>query len=163
MKVQPLEKRFGVDMKDHIRDIWIAALRSGDYEEGRGQLCRIIGEKRVFCPLGVLCDIAYIRFSISERTLRGNDVLYDGCLAGLPKSIVGWAGLIGQEKLLDELALRFDGSWIYMQHSYIDIVSFIELSIFRKDQTSVGTLEEEFRNTKLNLPYGGLDGGPSEF
>jgi hypothetical protein len=40
-------------MNKEIADRWVAALRSGEYEQGRGQL----REGKSFCCLGVLCDI----------------------------------------------------------------------------------------------------------
>ncbi len=36
---------------------WFAALRSGVYAQGRGQLCKGTREGDVFCCLGVLCDL----------------------------------------------------------------------------------------------------------
>lgn len=41
-------------MKKDIKDKWIAALRSGKYEQGQNNL-RSVDDK--FCCLGVLCDI----------------------------------------------------------------------------------------------------------
>jgi hypothetical protein len=41
-------------MKPEIRDRWTAALRSGEYEQGRRRL-RTNGDR--FCCLGVLCDV----------------------------------------------------------------------------------------------------------
>lgn len=40
-------------MKEHIKDIWVEALRSGKYNQGKGFLKTDNG----FCCLGVLCDI----------------------------------------------------------------------------------------------------------
>lgn len=41
-------------MKKEIADQWVAALRRGEYEQGRGQLKNVYGK---FCALGVLCDV----------------------------------------------------------------------------------------------------------
>jgi hypothetical protein len=40
-------------MKEDIKDIWLQALRSGDYKQGSGALKK--GDS--FCCLGVLCDL----------------------------------------------------------------------------------------------------------
>lgn len=39
--------------KEELRADWIAALRSGEYEQGRGNLIRKDGEKSLYCCLGV--------------------------------------------------------------------------------------------------------------
>ena len=41
-------------MDREIRDKWIAALRSGKYQQGR---CTLRDKQNKFCCLGVLCDI----------------------------------------------------------------------------------------------------------
>lgn len=41
-------------MNPEIKARWVAALRSGEYKQGRGDLRRESGE---FCCLGVLCDL----------------------------------------------------------------------------------------------------------
>lgn len=45
-------KEYGIDIED--MEAWIAALRSGNYPQGRGHLC-IDGE---YCPLGVYAKIS---------------------------------------------------------------------------------------------------------
>lgn len=41
-------------MKENIKDVWLAALRSGEYKQGIGSL----KEDNRYCCLGVLCDLA---------------------------------------------------------------------------------------------------------
>lgn len=41
-------------MKNVTREEWLAALRSGEYKQGRG----VLKEDGRFCCLGVLCDLA---------------------------------------------------------------------------------------------------------
>ena len=42
-----------------VRDAWVAALRSGDYAQGKRRLYRRIDETTGdYCCLGVLCDLA---------------------------------------------------------------------------------------------------------
>ena len=41
------------------RKKWVAALRSGEYKQGNGYLCKMNGQGEFrFCCLGVLCEIA---------------------------------------------------------------------------------------------------------
>ena len=44
-------------MKKTIRNKWLKALRSDEYEQGKGTLVRPINEHDEFCCLGVLCDV----------------------------------------------------------------------------------------------------------
>lgn len=44
-------------MNEEIKAKWVAALRSGKYQQTSGQLRRNEGESSSFCCLGVLCDV----------------------------------------------------------------------------------------------------------
>ena len=43
-------------MNKAIKKKWLKALRSGEYEQGRGRLCDTSGEVHKFCCLGVLIN-----------------------------------------------------------------------------------------------------------
>lgn len=43
-------------IKQEIKDMWIEALLSGNYKQGKKCLCRSGKEGDEFCCLGVLCD-----------------------------------------------------------------------------------------------------------
>lgn len=99
-------------MNQEIKAQWVAALRSGEYEQG--QLSLRNGNK--YCCLGVLCDIAVkpLRLDVrkadcglgdceSHRTYR-----YDGAEAFLPKSVMDWAGIGDPKGFLPEPML-YDG------------------------------------------------------
>lgn len=70
-------------MNPEIKERWVAALRSGEYQQGFGQL-RVrnyeasIGEPLYrYCCLGVLCDLAAqdaVGHWIDESTFAANDV-----------------------------------------------------------------------------------------
>ena len=45
-------------MKTEIKQKWVDALRSGEYEKGKWYLTRRDEGKEMFCALGVLCDLA---------------------------------------------------------------------------------------------------------
>jgi hypothetical protein len=87
-------------MKKEIKEKWLAALRSGEYQKGQNQLRRTVGEnKYTYCCLGVLCDIH------SKETGKGSYNEYNvytvytvtGEIAGerdwLPKEVAEWAGI----------------------------------------------------------------------
>lgn len=44
-------------MNQEIKEKWTAALRSGEYEQGKGRLCTIESGVVTWCCLGVLCDV----------------------------------------------------------------------------------------------------------
>jgi len=63
-----------------VRKKWIAALRSGKYEQGRDQL----RSGKEYCCLGVLCDLA-VKNRVISRFI-GKDEL-------LPRKVQKWAAL----------------------------------------------------------------------
>lgn len=83
-------------MNPEIKAKWVAALRSGEYKQGRGQLR--IGDR--FCCLGVLCDL-HGRANRSEW--RGNE--YDGCEFALSETVQEWAGLKCENPKVGDFAL----------------------------------------------------------
>jgi hypothetical protein len=84
-----------------IKAKWVAALRSGEYQQARGALKRAItvdeeGNQVVgHCCLGVLCEVA-ITEGLDIETRKGSFVptyRFDGESALLPHTIAEWAGL----------------------------------------------------------------------
>jgi hypothetical protein len=43
-------------MNTEVKARWVAALRSGRYQQGRSALCTITPEGKKYCCLGVLCE-----------------------------------------------------------------------------------------------------------
>ena len=76
-------------MKPQIKKLWVAALRSGDYVQGTGQL-RTADNK--FCCYGVLCNLhAQTHPKIAAK--QTDSQFYMGS-DGLPgSSVLFWAGL----------------------------------------------------------------------
>lgn len=73
-------------MNPEVKEKWLQALRSGEYQQGYGQLR--FGDE--FCCLGVLCDIhSKEKLGVWER---GD---YGGNYEFLPEGVQLWAGLIG--------------------------------------------------------------------
>lgn len=75
-------------MNDNAK-AWVAALRSGKYEQGRGYLK--VGN--LFCCLGVACDIAVKNGVDIEVT----DTSYDGETKVMPEVVTAWLGLRNEE------------------------------------------------------------------
>lgn len=70
---------------------WLDALRSGDYKQGKGNLCTVLpDEEPCFCTLGVAADL----FFPKERQHDNYGVRYfDGAFAALPKEVADKIGL----------------------------------------------------------------------
>lgn len=78
-------------MRPEIAGLWIDALESGNYPQGRGAL-NIDGK---FCCLGVLCDIA-ADLGIVERGTPAEPfhrVRYGNASTVVPREVMTWAGL----------------------------------------------------------------------
>lgn len=79
-------------MKADVKVKWIAALRSGDYEQGKGALHK----DGKFCCLGVLCDLAKKDLNMDWTTLEGAEAglkLFDNHDDLPPLTVREWAGL----------------------------------------------------------------------
>lgn len=81
-------------MKARINKLWVAALRSDEWEQGNGQL-RTYGVER--CCLGVLCEVYKEDTGEGEWddhtfVTRGGNDHYD-----LPDDVREWAGMEGGE------------------------------------------------------------------
>jgi hypothetical protein len=83
-------------MKADVKALWVAALRSGQYRQGRSQLTNEANED---CCLGVLCKLAVqAGADVVVRKEEGEPgvpaaTLYDGEMAFLPDAVAGWAGM----------------------------------------------------------------------
>lgn len=86
-------------MNSQVKEKWIAALRSGWYEQGSEKLRSVNG----YCCLGVLCDLYTqetkmvgweFRGAYEEENTQPMDYWYfDEESEFLPKSVMEWAGL----------------------------------------------------------------------
>lgn len=90
-------------MNQDIKAEWVAALRSGKYEQTNGAL----KDEDGFCCLGVLCDVVKDRVGLSWRKLEGSCVtLTMGDATGsLPTQVSIFAGLntspmVGKDSLI---------------------------------------------------------------
>lgn len=84
-------------MNPKIKDEWVKALRSGEYEQGTSQLKYSDSAGDRYCCLGVLADLAIREGVPVNEEVHAEDrvasTYYDGCFALLPSSVMDWAGL----------------------------------------------------------------------
>ena len=76
-----------VKMNPQVKAKWVAALRSGEYKQGRRQLRT---KNNRFCCLGVLCNIhaqEHPRIAAEQKS----PTLYMGVCGTLPAEVVEWA------------------------------------------------------------------------
>jgi hypothetical protein len=81
-------------MRKAVRDAWVAALRSGEYQQTIGALSRKnADDTRGYCCLGVLCEVAR-KDGLGIEIVEDHDTrLYDGVSGELPDSVAEWAEL----------------------------------------------------------------------
>lgn len=98
-------------MNTEVKELWVNALRSGDYVQGRGQLAVVldaVGDdktpNRKHCCLGVLCDIAASRGIVTTRYVTPEVdspvdavtiIKYNDEAGSLPPAVIQWAGITG--------------------------------------------------------------------
>jgi len=90
-------------MKKEIADKWVAALRSGEYEQGTEALhafeTHLVHDrtrKRGFCCLGVLCEVAIKEGAPVEKSISAYDSRterYNGENCVLPREVMDWSGI----------------------------------------------------------------------
>lgn len=76
-------------MNQDIKRRWVAALRSGEYEQGK----RWLNDNGKLCCLGVLCELAVQDGVITKHTMRDGIGVYGiGATAVPPVAVEDWAG-----------------------------------------------------------------------
>lgn len=76
-------------MNQGIKELWLKALRSGEYQQGRDSLHPT---PDTWCCLAVLCEI-HRKATGGQWERPGAYYRYDGDSNGLPRSVRNWAGL----------------------------------------------------------------------
>ncbi len=85
-------------MKPNVKATWVAALRSGDYVQGKQQL-RTRDNK--FCVNGVLCNLHALEHPEIAAT-QTDPTEYLGYTVSLPPAVARWSGItIDQENELE--------------------------------------------------------------
>ncbi len=85
-------------MEKRIKDQWIKALTSGTYKQGQHRLKQTVNGRKVFCCLGVLCDIYGHEKNVpwdsaSPADKIGNAETFLDERLFLPLKVIEWAGL----------------------------------------------------------------------
>lgn len=117
---------------EEARAEWVAALRSGEYNQATGQLATETG----YCCLGVACEVAKMHGVIQS---------YDPLQGGMPGTVAAWLGFENDgsgDGLLEEppagseyrslTSLNDINKW-----SFDQIADVIETERFRNDATVV--------------------------
>lgn len=91
-------------MKEEIRDLWVAALRSGEYAQTQKTLRNTFPQSESqplpvgYCCLGVLCDL-YAKETGDDRWVQIDSNWspysweFDGVIGTPPDIVLNWAGL----------------------------------------------------------------------
>lgn len=97
-------------MNPEIKAKWLAALRSGEYKQGRGYLQNGKGE---FCCLGVLCDLyrketgnGVWKVYYKEKTFQLGKSIYPDFP---PDAVINWAEFGDQTSSLRGIRVNIDG------------------------------------------------------
>lgn len=119
-------------MDAELKAKWVAALRSGEYRQGAGQL---YSETRgAYCCLGVLCKVADL--PINDE---GDGVLYSGKDVGyapLTNLIFGDKPEGGDG--LSDFWSRNDGRFGIHKHTFAELADYIEANIPASTNTEGG-------------------------
>jgi len=89
-------------MKKQIADMWVDALRSGEFKQGFSHL----EKDGANCCLGVLCNLALVE-GVCDYDSSIVVSRFDGVSLCLPKSVLEWAGMVNRCGLMvdDETSL----------------------------------------------------------
>jgi len=112
-------------LNPELKSKWLTALRSGEYEQARGDLSRGKG----FCCLGVLCQVAGLELEKQSYGVThdaSNAVVVDGVVVGYKpiEDLLG-GGEVGSDAV-SELYSRNDGLREHHKHSFAKIADYIE-------------------------------------
>jgi hypothetical protein len=110
-------------MNQEIKTKWVAALRSGEYQQGQSQLRN--GDK--FCCLGVLCNI---HSKETGTEWMGN--YYDDHEVYLPEDVMMWSELNINDPILPFNKSSFDISLSNLNDfgsTFLEIADLIEAQL----------------------------------
>jgi hypothetical protein len=122
-------------MKADIKTKWIAALRSGQYE----QTTEILRSTAGYCCLGVLCDLYSRETGVPWQQNAHVEFSMHGGHSVLPYEVEQWAGLThehggyvavnkrydeGEDTIVDHslMLTELNDSWEYNFHQIADVI-----------------------------------------
>lgn len=85
-----------MDLNPNVKKLWLEALRSGNYTQGKNWLCKIDENgNKTYCCLGVLCDLA-VKANIIKEPKNHNFgkyklLSYDDKDQFPPRRVLEWA------------------------------------------------------------------------
>lgn len=91
-------------MNQQVKEKWLSALRSGDYQQTQLKLHTDDG----FCCLGVLCDLYGKEHNVEWNLVEDEDhnyYMFQDKKACLPPSVVEWAGVESRNPVICETPL----------------------------------------------------------
>lgn len=123
-------------MNPDIKARWVAALRSGEYKQGRGRLRSSANE---FCCLGVLCNL-HAQANPEYAAMQSEPTLYGGGDGLPPQTVTLWAGfglyendpIINFERHRLPISAHNDGKWNGKQiprRTFAEIADAIEAQL----------------------------------
>lgn len=86
-------------MNPERKALWLEALRSGEFKQGRNQLkTEMAPDEARHCCLGVACELYKRETGEGAWVLRGEDLnfwisQYDSSWSSLPQAVADWFGL----------------------------------------------------------------------
>ena len=125
-------------MDKEVKKIWLAALRSREYSQGKGRLRRTyLAGGDGYCCLGVLCDLsirhhnaaslwAEARYDGAGRAFKFNDE-GDGYAGMPPREVTYWAGLALKDT--EELSTINDKPRTPENDNFAHVIEFIESTL----------------------------------
>jgi hypothetical protein len=93
-------------MNPEIKARWVAALRSGEYQQGKGKL----NQGGAMCCLGVLCDLHARETGGAWEHVTSGVAYYAGSPNYLPERVQTWADL--PDRAGATVEIRGDRSWL---------------------------------------------------
>ena len=85
-------------MNPQIKQKWVDALRSGEYQQCRGYLRKEDG----FCCLGVLCDLYIKENNVEWQHNEVDDYFYENHSFIPPSSVVEWSGIADSNPFVND-------------------------------------------------------------
>ena len=94
-------------MKADVKKLWLKALRSGKYRQGRD---RLRTKTNGYCCLGVLCDV-YRKTTKTGKWVQTDQLWnFEGRSGVLPYKVRRWAGLKQEDPELDPTSFSGNAS-----------------------------------------------------
>lgn len=132
---------------------WVQALRSGEYEQTDGVLCRrTIGDKYAFCCLGVASEVAIangvelIRLSDDDEREQpyqwhdadsepDNPIVVDSVGENeLPWPVQEWLGILSGNPVLDQSGLDCISANDERKYTFTEIADLVEARYLKEGQ-----------------------------